>query len=132
MHTAYISEADCLRHEMGAGHPECPDRLNAVNAEMRSSGLLDELGCLEAPLARAEDLKRVHRVAYVDAIFENAPTEGYVQLDPDTAMNPYSLAAAQRAAGAGVMAVDELMPQRSDNPFCPIRPPGPPATQARS
>src|SRR5260221_1613052 len=125
MKTAYITHADCLRHEMGAGHPECPDRLKAVNAEMRSSGLLDELRCLEAPLARAEDLKRVHRAAYVDAIFENAPTEGYVQLDPDTAMNPYSLAAAQRAAGAGVMAVDEVMAGRIGNGFSALCPLGP-------
>jgi acetoin utilization deacetylase AcuC-like enzyme len=81
MKTAYITHADCLRHEMGAGHPECPDRLTAVNEEMRSSGLLDELRSLEAPLASADDLKRVHRTAYVDTIFENAPAEGYVQLE---------------------------------------------------
>ncbi|HEY0802521.1 MAG TPA: histone deacetylase family protein, partial [Steroidobacteraceae bacterium] len=78
------------------------------------------------------DLKRVHRAAYVDAIFENAPTEGYVQLDPDTAMNKYSLAAAQRAAGAGVLAVDEVMAGRSGNAFCAVRPCGHHATQVRS
>src|SRR6202000_593024 len=132
MNTAYITHADCLRHEMGAGHPECPDRLNSVNAEMRSSGLLEELRCLEAPLARAEDLKRVHRAGYVDAIFENAPAEGYLQLDPDTAMNPYSLGAAQRAAGAGVLAVDELIAGNADNAFCAVRPCGHHATQVRS
>jgi acetoin utilization deacetylase AcuC-like enzyme len=132
MSTAYITHADCLRHEMGAGHPECPDRLTAVNEEMRSSGLLTELRCLEAPLASADDLKRVHRAAYVDLIFENAPAEGYVQLDPDTAMNPYSLAAAQRAAGAGILAVDEVMSGRANNAFCAIRPCGHHATQVRS
>ena len=117
---------------MGAGHPECPDRLNAVNEEMRSSGLLGEGRCLEAPLASADDLKRVHRPAYVDAIFEAAPSEGYVQLDPDTAMNQYSLAAAQRAAGAGVLAVDEVTAGRSLNAFCAVRPCGHHATQVRS
>src|ERR1700733_12994668 len=132
MTTAYITHADCLRHEMGAGHPESPDRLNAVNAEMRSSGLLDELRCLEAPLARAEDLKRVHRAGYVEAIFENAPAEGYVQLDPDTAMNPYSLGAARRAAGAGVLAVDEVIAGRAQNAFCAVRPCGHHATQSRA
>src|ERR1700676_493553 len=132
MKTAYITHADCLRHEMGAGHPECPDRLNAVNEEMRTCGLLEELRCLEAPLASADDLKRVHRAVYVDAVFENAPSEGYVQLDPDTAMNQYSLAAARRAAGAGVLAVDEVMAGRSLNAFCAVRPCGHHATQVRS
>ncbi len=132
MTTAYITHAECLRHEMGAGHPECPDRLTAVNEEMRSSGLLAELRSLEAPLASADDLKRVHRAAYVDAIFDAAPSEGYVQLDPDTAMNRYSLAAARRAAGAGVLAVDELMAGRASNAFCAVRPCGHHATQVRS
>ena len=132
MTTAYITHPDCLRHEMGAGHPESPARLNAINEHMRSSGMLDELRCLEAPLAHADDLKRVHRPAYVDLIFENAPAEGYVQLDPDTAMNPHSLNAARRAAGAGLLAVDEVMAGRSVNAFCAVRPCGHHATQVRS
>src|ERR1700722_13958086 len=132
MTTAYITHPDCLRHEMGTGHPESPARLNAINEQMRASGMLDELRCLEAPLADEEDLKRVHRAAYVDLIFENAPTEGYVQLDPDTAMNPYSLSAARRAAGAGLLAVDEIMAGRSENAFCAVRPCGHHATQVRS
>jgi acetoin utilization deacetylase AcuC-like enzyme len=132
MTTAYITHADCLRHDMGPGHPESPDRLGAVNEHMRSSGLIEELRCLEAPLADAEDLKRVHRAAYVDLIFENAPAEGYVQLDPDTAMNPYSLTAARRAAGAGMLAVDEVMAGQAVNAFCAVRPCGHHATQVRS
>ena len=132
MTTAYITHTDCLRHEMGAGHPECPDRLRSVNEQMRTSGLIEELRVLEAPLAEARDLKRVHRSEYVDLIFENAPSEGYVQLDPDTAMNPHSLNAARRAAGAGILAVDEVMAGRAQNAFCAVRPCGHHATQERS
>ena len=132
MTTAYITHPDCLRHDMGAGHPECPARLNAIGEQMRESGMLGELHCLEAPLAQAADLKRVHRPAYVDMIFDNAPTAGHVQLDPDTAMNPHSLSAARRAAGAGLLAVDEVMAGRSANAFCAVRPCGHHATQARS
>ncbi|GAC1664712.1 MAG: histone deacetylase family protein [Steroidobacteraceae bacterium] len=132
MTTAYITHPDCLRHEMGPGHPECPARLSAIGEHMRASGLLDELRCLEAPVADPDDLKRVHRAAYVDLIFDNAPSEGYVQLDPDTSMNAHSLSAARRAAGAGVLAVEEVIEGRSTNAFCAVRPCGHHATQARS
>ena len=131
MTTAYITHTDCLKHEMGSGHPECPERLAAVNQHMKSSDLWSQLRVLEAPLAEPEDLKRVHRPAYVDLIFTHAPTEGYVKLDPDTSMNPYSLAAARRAAGAGILAVDELMSGRSNNAFCAVRPCGHHATAAQ-
>jgi acetoin utilization deacetylase AcuC-like enzyme len=132
MTTAYITHADCSRHEMGTGHPECPDRLRAVNEHLRTSGLLEQLHCLQAPLAAADDLKRVHGAGYVEQIFENAPSEGYLQLDPDTAMNPHSLTAARRAAGAGLMAVDEIMAGRCQNAFCAVRPCGHHATPGRS
>jgi acetoin utilization deacetylase AcuC-like enzyme len=131
MTTAYITHADCLRHEMGAGHPENPERLNAINEHMRASGLLAQLRCLEAPLAAEAELKRVHRPAYVDLIFAHAPSEGYLQLDPDTTMNPHTLLAARRAAGAGVLAVDEIMAGRVVNAFCAVRPCGHHATQSR-
>jgi acetoin utilization deacetylase AcuC-like enzyme len=124
MTTAYITHPDCLRHDMGAGHPECPARLTAIHEQMSAGGVFDAVHCLEAPLAGADDLKRVHRPAYVDLIFEHAPSEGHVQLDPDTAMNPYSLGAARRAAGAGLQAVDELLAGRADNAFCAVRPCG--------
>jgi acetoin utilization deacetylase AcuC-like enzyme len=124
MTTAYITHADCLRHDMGPGHVESPGRLTAVNEAMRAAGVLAGLRCLEAPLADADALKRVHHAAYVDSIFEAAPVEGYLQLDPDTAMNPYSLAAARRAAGAGLLAVDEVVGGGAENAFCAVRPCG--------
>jgi acetoin utilization deacetylase AcuC-like enzyme len=132
MTTAYITHPDCLKHDMGAGHPECPDRLVSVNEALRGSGLLTELCCLEAPMAQIADLRRVHNPAYVDLIFEQAPAEGRIQLDPDTAMNAYSLDAARRAAGAGIKAVDEVMAGRSANAFCAVRPCGHHATRSTS
>jgi len=132
MTTAYITHADCLRHDMGPGHPECPDRLAAVNEAMRTSGLMSELHYLEPPMAEFADLERVHDAAYVQQIFDHAPTAGRVQLDPDTAMNAYSLDAARRAAGAGLMAVDEVLAGRSSNAFCAVRPCGHHATRVAS
>jgi acetoin utilization deacetylase AcuC-like enzyme len=132
MTTAYLTHPDCLRHDMGAGHPECPERLTAVHEAMQAAGLLERLRCLEAPLAAAGDLARVHEAEYVQSIFAMAPTQGRLQLDPDTAMNPYSLDAARRAAGAGMRAVDEVVGGTSRNAFCAVRPCGHHATRLRS
>lgn len=132
MPTAYITHIDCLKHDMGAGHPECPDRLHAVNDQMRASGVLDLVASFDAPMAHADELKRVHSPDYVESIFRHAPTQGYAQLDPDTAMNPHSLNAALRAAGAGVFAVDQVMTGKVENAFCAVRPCGHHATRRRS
>jgi acetoin utilization deacetylase AcuC-like enzyme len=132
MATLYITHADCRLHDMGPGHPECPGRLDAINEQLRDSGLLADLRCMEAPLAMAQDLERVHQKAYVELIFGLAPATGYRQIDPDTAMNPHSLDAALRAAGAGTLAVDELVAERAHNAFCAVRPCGHHATPDRS
>ena len=109
MAVAFVTHADCLKHEMGAHHPERPERLTAIEDQLIASGVGDHLVRHEAPLATDAQLVRVHPADYVRAIREVAPQHGTVHLDPDTAMNPYSLNAALRAAGAAVLAVDLVM-----------------------
>jgi acetoin utilization deacetylase AcuC-like enzyme len=132
MATAFITHADCMKHDMGAYHPECPDRLAAIDDQLIASGLGAHLQRHEAPLATRGMLERVHPAAFVDDIFRAAPARGLVHLDPDTAMSAGTLAAALRAAGAGVLAVDLVMDGRADNAFCSVRPPGHHATRDRA
>lgn len=132
MTTAWISHPDCLKHDMGAGHPECPARLTAIEAHLAATGMMSQLLQLEAPLATDEQLARVHDPRYIAAIRAAAPRQGLLQLDPDTAMNPYSLSAALRAAGAAVRAVDAVMAGEADSAFCAVRPPGHHAESARA
>src|SRR6185503_13297428 len=68
---------------------------------------------------------------YVRAIREAAPSSGTVHLDPDTAMNPHSLNAMLRAAGAAVLAVDLIFEDKIKTAFCSVRPPGHHACKAR-
>ena len=35
--TGYFTHQDCWRHEMGAGHPECPERLDAIEDRLWST-----------------------------------------------------------------------------------------------
>lgn len=124
MHTAYITHPACLKHDMGANHPESPMRIHAIEDQLIASGLLNFLTHHEAPKASIEQLARVHAIEYIDWLFDKSPHSGLIQLDGDTAMNPYSLNAALHAAGAAVKAVDLVMDGSVQNAFCNIRPPG--------
>lgn len=131
MPVAFVTHSDCLKHEMGAWHPERPERLAAIEDQLIASGLDSLLARHDAPLATEAQLARVHPVEYVRAIRDAAPEEGTVHLDPDTAMNPYSLQAALRAAGAAVLATDMVLRGEADAAFCSVRPPGHHACRAR-
>jgi len=131
MATAFITHPDCLKHDMGAGHPEQPARLTAIEDQLISSGIDAYLQRYEAPSATDEQLARVHPVEYLRAIRAAAPESGTVHLDPDTAMNPHTLSAALHAAGAAVLAVDLIFANKIQNAFCSVRPPGHHACRAR-
>ena len=128
---AFITHPDCLKHEMGAHHPERPARLTAIEDQLIASGVGAHLARYEAPLATDAQLARVHPPEYVRAIREVAPKNGTVHLDPDTAMNPHSLQAALRAAGAAVLAVDLVMQDKVKAAFAAVRPPGHHACRVR-
>ncbi|HEY6897514.1 MAG TPA: histone deacetylase family protein [Rhodocyclaceae bacterium] len=124
MTTAFITHRDCWLHDMGAHHPECPERLGAINDRLIASGLDIYLQFHDAPLVTMEQLTRVHPQPYVDSLVAASPSSGIHHVDPDTAMSPGTLKAAMRAAGAGVLGVDLVMRGEALSAFCAVRPPG--------
>jgi acetoin utilization deacetylase AcuC-like enzyme len=131
MPTAFIHHPDCSLHDMGNRHPESPARLKAIETHLRESGLMQHLVDVMAPVVTREQLARVHDAAHIDFIIGMSPRDGLVHLDADTAMNPHSLSAALRAAGAVVKAVDLVVDGEVTNAFCNVRPPGHHACRAR-
>lgn len=124
MATAYISHPDCRGHDTGAGHPEHPGRLYAIEDRLLSSRLFDFLRIIEAPEVSDEQLARVHTPDYIERIKALMPVQGHAHLDADTVVSPGTLKAARHAAGAAVMAVDLLMRNELERAFCCVRPPG--------
>jgi acetoin utilization deacetylase AcuC-like enzyme len=131
MATAFITHDDCLRHDMGAHHPECPARLGAIDDQLIASSIAPLLDHREAPLATLEQLARVHSPAYIEGIRAARPARGIVYLDPDTALSPGTWQAALRAAGAAVLATDLVARGEVESAFCSVRPPGHHATRTR-
>jgi acetoin utilization deacetylase AcuC-like enzyme len=133
MTTAYYSHPDCQRHDMGRGHPECPQRLAAIDDHLIATGLDVALERREAPLVSLDDVQLAHTAGYVAAlrdVLEEVETSGGMRaLDPDTAASAGTWKAVQRAAGAAVAATDAVIDGEAENAFCAIRPPGHHATR---
>ena len=120
MATALVTHPDCLGHVTPEGHPERVARLEHVMHALEGLDLVR----VEAPLATDDDLRRVHPADYIARIRATAPEAGFAQIDADTWMSPGSVAAALRAAGAVIRAVDMVLDGEVGNAFCATRPPG--------
>jgi acetoin utilization deacetylase AcuC-like enzyme len=122
--TGLIYHPAYLDHDMGAGHPESPNRLRAIMQRLEESGTAARLVRIEPRQAEDEWITQVHTSGYVAALKRAAPATGRVSLDPDTSMSPGSLTAAYLAAGGALAAVDSIMSHQVDHVFCAVRPPG--------
>lgn len=131
--TGYFTHEDCRRHEMGQGHPECPERLDAISDRLLASGLHAALEHRDAPLAPVSEIELAHSRVHVaalrgmseqlrDDIESGGPT--HAQIDPDTALNVHTWNAALRGAGAALAATDAVISGEFENAFCAVRPPG--------
>jgi acetoin utilization deacetylase AcuC-like enzyme len=126
------SHSTCIQHEMGAGHPESPARLQHVLEALRAAPATAALEHIEARAASRDELALGHSVEYIERVFAAAPASGYAYLDPDTSLCPASLSAALHAAGACLQAVDDVLANKSLRAFCAVRPPGHHALRARA
>jgi len=109
-------------HDAGRGHPERPERLEAVRRGIRDAALEPRLRMIAPPEATAEELRRVHTDGHIAAV---AATEGRtVRFDADTQATPRSYRAALKAAGAALDAVERVRAGEVDRAFCAVRPPG--------
>ena len=133
MTTAFYSHTDCRTHDMGRGHPECPQRLDAIDDHLIATGLDLAIERREAPLVDLGDVSLAHASGYVAELREllaRVTESGQPQaIDPDTVAGPGTWNAMLRAAGAAVAATDAVIDGEIENAFCSVRPPGHHATR---
>ena len=131
--TGYYFHPIFRKHEMGAGHPECPERLDAINDWLLATGVLDALHQYQAPAAPITDVELAHGRMHIasirgltDGLREEIDAGGptHAQIDPDTSLNVHTWEAALCAAGAALAATDAVIAGELENAFCAVRPPG--------
>ncbi|MCK4766150.1 MAG: histone deacetylase [Candidatus Aminicenantes bacterium] len=131
MKTGFIYDDDYLKHDTGFGHPEKPQRLNAITDGLQKTGWYEDLVLLEAREADVETVCLAHDEEYVKNAKEECEA-GYGSLSSgDTNVCPESYSIALKAVGGALAAVDAVVSGKVQNAFCAVRPPGHHATRYR-
>ncbi len=131
MPVLYATHPRFLDHDTGAGHPERPARLRAVESGIDVAGLREALVPVVPQPVAAADLVRVHPAPFTDALAAFCERGGGY-LDGDTHVGPASWEAARLAAGAGLSVIEALDAGLGEVGFCAVRPPGHHATPTRA
>ena len=121
----YYRHADFLDHDTGPGHPECPDRLRAIDKALSAPNFAGLIHAEFSIPADIEDrLALIHTPAMIHRVLAGIPEQGLYYFDADTVASPGSKQAALRAVGAVCDAVDKICTNQADKAFCALRPPG--------
>jgi len=131
MTTMLVTHPIFMEHDTGPGHPERPERLQAVLDRLNDPAFA-ALERMEAPEATLEAMARVHPRDYIRNMLAAVPETGLARLDPDTIISPQSGEAAKRAAGGVCAAVKAVADGNAKHAFCAVRPPGHHAEPARA
>ncbi len=120
-----------LKHSNGPGHPESPQRLEAINRMLEDFPQKDQLVAITPRDATIEELAWIHESRYIERI-EKTRESDYTMLDPDTGATSDSYDAAVRAAGGMLEAIEAVISGRVVSAFAFVRPPGHHAEAARA
>lgn len=122
--TAFVFDAQCKNHDTGRGHPERPERLDAVLKGLQQASLLDRLQRLKPRSCPDEIIKYCHSERYLDIVKRDIAV-GLGQLTTgDTTICDETLEIARLSAGGVLTAVDTVLEKKAANAFCALRPPG--------
>ncbi len=113
----------CRKHYGGAGHPERPQRIEALLEALRQPEMVSVVQLVEAVPAERAALERVHPAAYLDSL-EAMAAAGGGALDPDTFLGPSSWESVLASAGVALTAVEQALSNQSGTAFAATRPPG--------
>ncbi len=120
---AIVRDPLYLKHSNGPLHPEAPQRLTAIDEMLSNFPLKDRIEDIPARDATLEELAWIHEESYIRRI-ERTSENRFTVLDPDTSASADSYAAALRAAGGVLEAVEAVFSGCCRSAFALVRPPG--------
>src|SRR3954468_12886528 len=129
--TILFHHPSAVEHRTPQGHPERPERMQAVEAALAAEAFQKLDRRLPEP-ADIETVALAHPEEWVRAIIDAAPKEGLVGIDSDTVLSPGTINVVLRGVGAAVQGVDAVMAGEARNASSAMRPPGHHAERTRA
>jgi acetoin utilization deacetylase AcuC-like enzyme len=119
------------RHTTGPGHPESPERYEAVVQAIDQVSALKAAPRIPVRHATDDEVALCHTRDYIATVKQDI-ARGVRDLSTgDTAVGSKSLDVALRAVGGVLNAVDQIVSNHTKRAFCAVRPPGHHATPNR-
>ena len=106
--TGLVIDDRYLRHTMGMGHPESPERLKAILRRLKSSGMDKAARSIAPSVDPISYIRTVHPESHINRIAEQSHDELICRL----------------AVSGALAAVDAVCTGEVTNAFCAVRPPG--------
>lgn len=106
--TGFVFHEKYLDHTLGKGHPESPERLQAILRRMKASGLDRLVKNIRPSGDPLPFIKAIHPEAHIRRVAERAHDESICRL----------------AVAGALAAVDAVCRGQVMNAFCALRPPG--------
>jgi len=123
MNSGIVKDLRYADHNMGAGHPESPERIRAIYERLEKEKSLASLTLIPPRPATEKEIAFIHTQEYIEQIRETAGRERTF-LDPDTSTSARSYEVALLAAGGLIEAADRIMDGKVQSAFALVRPPG--------
>lgn len=122
--TALLSDPIYRQHDPGAGHPERPERYDAVTQALNQAGLTKSLGRIETRSATEDEIAACHSRPYIQTVKREIAGGARELSTGDTNVGPRTWEVALNAVGGVLNAVDAVVSRKAVNAFCAVRPPG--------
>jgi acetoin utilization deacetylase AcuC-like enzyme len=106
--TGLVIDDRYLRHTLGKGHPESPERLKAIIRRLKSSGLDKAARSIAPSVDPILYIRTVHPESHINRVAKQAHDESICRL----------------AVSGALAAVDAVCTGEVSNAFCAVRPPG--------